>query len=81
LVEVGKNGKVIISGARNAVIWSSTDGFEPTIENSDDSNTVVHLRSKPEVTTPLIAIEATRLAAGPSALEQRPTQGNGLASK
>jgi hypothetical protein len=81
LAEVGKNGKVIISGEHNAVIWSSTDGFEPTIENSNDSNTVIHLHSKPEVTTPLIAIEATRLAAGPSVPEQRPSHQSGLAIK
>jgi hypothetical protein len=67
LVEISNTGRLMILGDHNAVIWSSgSDGPDPVVVSSDDSNTIIHLRSKSDVGAPLVTMEATRLASGPS---------------
>ncbi len=67
LVEISNTGKLVILGDHNAVIWSSgSDGPDPVVVSADGSNTVIHLRAKSDVSAPLVTMETTRLASGPS---------------
>jgi hypothetical protein len=67
LVEISNSGSLTILGKNNAVIWGSgSDGPDPVVVSADDSNTIIHLRAKSDVSAPLVGVEATRLASGPS---------------
>jgi Protein of unknown function (DUF3060) len=67
LVEISNAGKLLILGDHNAVIWSSgADGPDPVVVSADESNTVIHLRSKSNASAPLVTMETARLASGPS---------------
>jgi hypothetical protein len=62
LVEIASDGKLMILGEDDVVISNSgPEGQEPMVLSTDESNTVIQLRSESDITLPLVTIEATRL--------------------
>jgi hypothetical protein len=63
MMEISNQGKLTIVGERNVVLWSSRpEGPEPTVTSGDRSNMEIHLPSQFNITTPLVTMEATRIA-------------------